>query len=691
VVVAVTVPVRLGVDVGGTFTDVVLVTDDQFVTAKTPTTADQSEGVLEGIETACTEAGIEVTEIDTFAHAMTVSVNALLERDGARTLLLTTEGFRDVLEIGRQDRPDLYDLFVERAEALVPRQRRLGVEERATVDGIETELTEDELEDLVTAVEEHDPEAIAVSFLHAYATPENEQRVASRLREHCDVPVSVSHEVLSTFREYERTATTVANAYVTPAIDSYLSRLVEQATERGLPEPRIMHSSGGVATPDAIRDRAITTALSGPAAGVVGAGALAGDSGADEREGVVSFDMGGTSTDVSLLQNGAARTTTEASIAGQPIAVPMVDVETVGSGGGSIAWVDEGGALRVGPESTGAEPGPACYDRGGTEPTVTDAQVVLGYLGPEAALGGTLEIDAEAAHDVLGELAATAGLNSAREAARGVFRVANATMTRAIRRVTVERGTDPRQLGLVAFGGAGPVHAAAIAERLSIGTVVVPLAGGVLSAYGLLAADETQDVAVTHRTKLAAPDVETIEAEYEALVERATASATSDPTVTRAADCRYAGQSFELRVPAPDPFDPDIVAERFHRRHEQTHGYRMDEPVELVTLRVRALVERTTPAVPYHEGGPSAEDDATVPANAVSGSRRLVFPDSAVEASIYERRQLPPGSTVTGPAVIEDTESTAVVPPEWHATVRDDGALVLRRAGGDRRGGEDDD
>jgi N-methylhydantoinase A len=675
VVVVVTEPVRLGVDVGGTFTDVVLVTGEQFVTAKTPTTGDQSEGVLDGIETACAEAGIDLSAIDEFAHAMTVSVNVLLERDGARTLLCTTEGFRDVLEIGRQNRPDLYDLFVERPEPLVPRTRRLGVTERATVEGIETEVTEDERGDLVATVDEHDPDAIAVCFLHAYRTPDNEQHVAARLRERFDVPVSVSHEVLSTFREYERTATTVANAYVTPAIDSYLSRLVEQATDRGLPTPHIMQSSGGVGTPDAVRDRAITTALSGPAAGVVGAGALAGQD--DTLDGFVSFDMGGTSTDVSLLRDGQAQTTTEGSIAGQPISVPMVDVETVGSGGGSIARVDEGGALRVGPESTGANPGPACYGRGGSEPTVTDAQVVLGYLGPETTLGNSIEIDAEAAHDVLAALAAAAGLASAREAARGVFRVANATMSRAIRSVTVERGTDPRALGLVAFGGAGPVHAAAVADQLSIDTVVVPLAGGVLSAYGLLAADETHDVAVTRRRTLGAVDVESIETAYEDLQARAAVGVSDTPALSRSAECRYAGQRFELRVSVPDPFDPATVVERFHEVHDRTHGYRMDEPVELVTLRVRATVARETPAVPFADGDEHAGEASA--GDARTGTRAVLWDDSPHESSVYDRRRLPPGCTITGPAVLEDTESTAAVPPAWHATVRGDGALVLRR------------
>ncbi|MEF8915206.1 hydantoinase/oxoprolinase family protein, partial [Natronomonas sp.] len=429
---------HVGVDVGGTFTDVVLVTGSDLVTTKVPTTADQSEGVLDGIRKACARAGIDPADVATFTHGMTVSVNALLERDGAETALVTTEGFRDVLEIGRQTRPSLYDLDAERTPPLVPRRRRYELDERTTTEGVETPVDSTDVDALVEKLT--DAESVAVSLLHAYSAPENEVVVAERLRERLDVPVSVSHEVLPAFREYERTSTTVADAYVRPAIDSYLGRLTERTAKAGVPAPRVMQSNGGIADPETVRKHAVTTVMSGPAAGVVGAQASA-ERAVDvgDFEGFVTFDMGGTSSDVSLVRDGDIARTTDAEIGGHPIATPMVDVNTVGSGGGSIAWVDAGGALRVGPESAGAEPGPACYGRGGNEPTVTDANVVLGYIGEDAALGGEVSLNAEAARDVLAELADEAGLDSAREAAEGVYRVANAKMTRAIRSVTVER------------------------------------------------------------------------------------------------------------------------------------------------------------------------------------------------------------------------------------------------------------
>ncbi len=401
---------RVAVDVGGTFTDVTLITPDgDLLTAKVPSTADQSEGVLAGIEKACASAGIEPATIDSFTHAMTVSVNALLERDGAKTALVTTAGFRDVLEIGRQDRPALYDLAAERPEPLVPRRRRLEVAERATPAGVETPITDAAIDAVATRLEELAVESVAISLLHAYGTPENEQRLAAGLRERLSVPVpvpvSVSHEVLPVFREYERTSTTVVDAYVRPAISEYVGRLGERAADAGIPKPRIMGSNGGITDAETVRKQAARTVLSGPAAGVVGATHVANPIAEDVGlDGLVTFDMGGTSSDVSLVRDGKVARTADTDIDGQPIGLPMVDIETVGSGGGSRGWVDAGGALRVGPESAGADPGPACYGRGGLEPTVTDAALELGYLGADTALGGELELDAAAATDALSTL-----------------------------------------------------------------------------------------------------------------------------------------------------------------------------------------------------------------------------------------------------------------------------------------------
>ncbi|QRV13406.1 hydantoinase/oxoprolinase family protein [Haloterrigena salifodinae] len=663
---------RIGVDVGGTFTDVALSVDDDLVTAKVPSTDPQHIGVLEGLRKACDDAGIDPAEIDEFAHAMTVSVNALLERGGAKTALVTTEGFRDVLEIGRQDRPDLYDLEAEKPEPLVPRERRFEVSERTTTDGVEEPVDPDEVRDLAATLRDRDVEAVAISLLHAYADPENEERVAETLREELDVPVSASHEVLAEFREFERTSTTAVDAYVRPAIDRYVGRLVEESEDAGVPAPRIMQANGGIADPETVRDHAVTTTLSGPAAGVVGAAATVDD---EDVEGLVTFDMGGTSSDVSLVRDGRAERTTDAEIDGLPIRTPMVDVNTVGAGGGSIAWVDAGGALRVGPRSSGADPGPACYGKGGTEPTVTDANVVLGYIGPETALGGEMTLDVEAAREALERLADEAGLESALEAARGVYRVANATMTRTIRSVTVERGHDPREFALVAFGGAGPMHAAALADSLEVDRVVVPRPGGVLSAFGLLAADESYDAVRTVGVDLNAADPTDLEAVYDDLVADVLADA-SDPDaaqVERAADCRYAGQSFELTVSADEEFDVEAVAERFHEAHERAYGYALDEAVEVVNLRATATVPGSEPTV-RHEG----------PGDALVGTREAHFPGAGTEprqATVYDRNRLVAGSTVSGPAILEQAESTTVVPPTWTGEILADGTLVMTQGG----------
>ncbi|ATW89806.1 N-methylhydantoinase A [Halohasta litchfieldiae] len=661
-------PTVIGVDVGGTFTDVVLLADGELTTLKVPTTKDQSKGVMQGLTRACSAADIAPSEIDAFSHAMTVSVNALLEENGAKTALITTEGFRDVLEIGRQDRPALYDLNADKPTPLVPRRRRFELGERATTEGIERPVDDSEIDRLVDTIVDSEIESVAVCLLHAYAHPDNEKRVAARLRERLDVPVSASHEVLAEFREYERSSTTVVDAYVRPPIERYLSRLEGRAVDAGVPTPRIMQSNGGIADSETVRKRAVTTVLSGPAAGVTSASAVETD-----KEGLITFDMGGTSSDVSLVREGGAEITTDAKIGGRPIGVPMVDVHTVGAGGGSIGWVDAGGALRVGPESAGAMPGPAAYGRGGTKPTVTDANLVLGYIGDDAELGGDLSLDAEAARTALDSLAAEAGVDGPLAAARGVYRIANANMTRAIRAVTVERGHDPRQFGLCAFGGAGPMHAAQMAETLGVDRVVVPYASGVRSAFGLLSADEKHDAAQTVRTPLSAVDSELIDETLSELRSDVLSRLGSgvDETAARveyAADLRYSGQSFELTVPISRPVDIETVDSAFHAAHEQNSGYRMDDPVELVTLRATAVAEREPPAVVYEPEAP-----------AQIGHREAFFDDEFVETPIYNRGEIAVDHSVGGPAIIEADESTTVVPPTWTATVSADGTLRLRR------------
>lgn len=662
----------VGVDVGGTFTDVTLLVDGELITAKVPTTDDQSDGVMAGIEKACDEAGIEPRELDEFSHAMTVSVNALLEEAGAKTALVTTEGFRDVLEIGRQDRPSLYDLEAEKPTPLVPRRRRYEIDERTTPNGVEKPVEAADVRRVAEKIRDDGAEAVAVSLLHAYAHPENEKRVTDILRSKLDIPVSASHEVLAEFREYERTSTTVVDAYVRPAIDQYIGHLTQRATDANVPQPRIMQANGGITDAETVRHNAVLTVLSGPAAGVVGASSLATDELDDSPKGFVTFDMGGTSSDVSLVRDGEIERTTDGEINNRPIRTPLVDIETVGAGGGSIAWVDSGGALRIGPRSAGANPGPACYGRGGTEPTVTDANLVLGYIGSSTSLGGELSLDEEAAHQALADLADEAGMDGPIEAARGVYRVANANMTRAIRSVTVERGFDPRKFGLVAFGGAGPMHAVSIADSLDMDRVVIPRASGVLSAYGLLAADEKQDAVRTYQTPLDDVDRGDVNSVYADLADSVLneVSDRENATVEYSADLRYAGQSFELSIDVGDTFDPDEAKSRFASAHEVAYGYRMDEPVDLVNCRVTATVEREDPEIDYQASG-----------DPLKGSRDATFKDGVYETPVYHRERLPPGQSIEGPAVIEQDESTVVIPPEWDVRIRDDGALVSEVGG----------
>lgn len=661
------VSAAIGVDVGGTFTDVILITDGALTATKVPSTVDQSEGVIHGIKKACREAGIQPSDISEFSHAMTVSTNALLEGSGANTALVTTEGFRDVLEIGRQTRPDLYDLEADKAMPLVKRRNRFEISERTTTDGVQTTPDDEAIDSLLEQIRTREIDSVVVSFLHSYVDSTNEQLVADRLREDLNVSVSASHEVLNEFREYERTSTAAVDAYVTPTIDSYIGQLEKRAADLGLPEPRIMQSNGGIAEASEIRKHAVQTVLSGPAAGVVGANgtAKASDKTID-FEGFVTFDMGGTSSDVSLIRDGSVEQTNDSEIDGHPIRVPMVDVTTVGAGGGSIAWVDSGGALRVGPRSAGSDPGPACYGRGGEKPTVTDANLVLGYISEETQLGGELGLDIGAAVDALDQLADETGLESALEAAQGVFRIANANMTRAIRSVTVERGHDPREFGLVAFGGAGPMHAAALADDLNIGTVVVPYAGGVLSAYGLLDADETYDAVRTYQTPLAETTAADLEDVYGNLLSELPVDANrEDVTTHRSADLRYRGQSFELEVDADRPVDIDALQAAFEAEHERVYGYSADEPVEVVNLRAATVVPRSVP-----------ETEITGDTFEERGEQTAVFEGEEYTTPVYQR-PTNAGTTLSGPAVLEQDASTTVIPPAWEARVQENGSLVL--------------
>jgi N-methylhydantoinase A len=648
---------RLGVDVGGTFTDLVALSGGKLVTAKVPSTPrDQSVGVMNAVEVS----GVESGALSALAHGMTVATNALLERRGARTALVTTEGFRDVLEIARQNRPSLYDLTRDRPPTLVPRELRFTVEERVGPEGEIQPLDEASLEDAVGAIREAGVEAVAVCLLFAFMQPGHEKRVGEALREALPgVHVSLSSEVLPEFREYERFSTTAADAYLAPRLAAYLENLGGKVEEAGMPPPLIMQSSGGVATIEDAVDDAAAFILSGPAGGVVGAAYVAGLGGYRD---LLTFDMGGTSTDVAPVVSGEAQTSTETVIAGVPIKLPMVDVHTVSAGGGSIAWADAGGALRVGPHSAGAEPGPAAYGKGGEEPAVTDANLFLGYLADEAELGGEVVLRRDLSEKALAALGKKVGL-SREETALGIVRVADAEMVRALRVISVERGLDPRDFALLAFGGAGGMHACTLAEELGMQTVLIPRAGGVLSALGLAISDVRRDYVRPYLADLAAVEAAEIEAAFEEMESRA-ARELEGPEYTRRADLRYRGQSFELTVEAGGPLE-----ERFHASHEQRYGYRMeDESIELVNLRLIATVPVERPELAEPRGG-----------EAESGRREANFGGEWIEVPVLDRERMGEGSEVEGPAIVEFKESTCVVRPGWRGVVEGVGTLVLER------------
>jgi N-methylhydantoinase A len=659
---------RVGVDVGGTFTDLVALRAGRLFSAKVRSVPrDQSLAVMLAIDSS----GVPADEIALVAHGTTVATNALLERRGARTALVTTEGFRDVIEIGRQDRAALYDLTATRPQALVPRELRFTVRERVGPRGVRSELDEASLQELIEKLRQVEIDAVAVCLLFSFAHPEHERRVSAAIREALPgLYVASSSEVLPEFREYERFATTAANAYLGPVLTSYLDRLDERLRALGIPPPVVMQSSGGVADLTGAAKRASTCVLSGPAAGVVAAAWVAGESGFSD---LLTFDMGGTSTDVSLVLGGEVQLTTGSVVAGVPIKHPMVDVHTVSAGGGSIAWVDSGHALRVGPRSAGGDPGPVCYGLGGAEVTVTDADLVLGYLRDGARLGGEIVLSKALAEDALTRLAAELGLDSV-AAAAGVTVVAEAEMSRALRVISIERGIDPRDLTLVAFGGAGGVHACSLAEELGVATVVFPRAGGVLSALGLAVCDLRRDdvrAFFAPLDDLAAAEVERVFDE----LEQAARNDLPEAVCRRFADVRYAGQSFELTVPVTLL---ESLAPSFHAAHLQRYGYELSDlsVAELVAVRVSAVTSIPRPSL----GAPATPPDGSagrVAAGPTGGSRAAYFDRSWLETTVFDISDLQLGDRLTGPAIVELPEATCVVRPGWTAILDRNGALVM--------------
>ncbi len=602
----------LGVDVGGTFTDAVLATEGRIFTGKSPTTPDdESTGVVNAIRTVLEKAGVRPDEITHFAHGMTVATNALLESKGARTALIATHGFTDLVEIGRQNRASLYRLRDAHPPPLVPPELRIGVAERCGPEAVLEELTTTEIARVVDEVASLEVDSVAVCLLHSYRHPEHERALGDAIEARFGEAhhVSLSHEVVGTFREYERAATTEIDAALSPLLGSYLDRLRVRCLEDELPEPMIMQSSGGLTDLENAAGHAALTVLSGPAGGA--AAAMLISRLADEPD-LLCFDMGGTSCDVCVVEDGAVHEIGSKRIAGRPLALPMVDIDTVGAGGGSIAWRDGGGALRVGPESAGADPGPACYGRG-TRPTVTDANLVLGRLDPDSPLAGGIRLDPDRALRAIAGLADELGLDP-RGCAEGIIRVANAEMVRALRVVSVQRGLDPRRFTLLAFGGAGPLHATGIADELGIDRILVPRSGGVFSALGLAAADRRQDT------------VRSVMLDEGDLDDRTLRNLAGDADEV-GWDIRYRGQSFELTVTDPEAA-PGSVPDRarlrrlFEDLHRERYGYADPETdIELVTVR-----RRVTSPGPGFSPGPATHESHAGPATVDLGEATLHLP-----------------------------------------------------------------
>lgn len=656
---------RIGIDIGGTFTDFV-VYDEVTRTLRTfkvlSTPDDPSRAVLEGLA--------RLAELpDAITHGSTVATNAVLERKGARTGLVTTRGFRDILTIGRQNRESLYDFNADRPAPLVAREDSFEVSERVSYTGqILEPLDMEQIPDLAEKLQNAGIESVAVSLLFSFLMPEHEAQLTNHLRR-AGFYVAASHEILPEFREYERTSTTALSAYVTPIMDMYLGRLQERL--EGV-DFRIMQSNGGSIRAEQARREAVRSILSGPAGGVVGAHHVASLIGARR---VITLDMGGTSTDVSL-SSGTIQVTTETDIGGLPVRIPVVDIHTIGSGGGSIAFLDRGGALRVGPRSAGADPGPVCYGRGGEEPTVTDANVVLGRLPADHFLGNEMTLNATDAHDALDALGQVAslqsypGLDLAQTTALGVIQIANAHMARAVRVISVERGHDPRDFTLISFGGAGGLHASELAHALGIRDVLIPATASTLSAFGMLTAevvkDYVQTVMMPGDTALA-----TLEARFKTLVERGREEVLGEGVsagqikLSKLLDVRYVGQSYELTVPLSAAFHDDFL-----EAHRQTYGHSDPvAPIEVVNLRLKAIGAVEPPPLPEAEIGPPDSDAA------FSGERMVVLDSSGTNSGsqqpvpLYLGQKLNPGNRISGPAVIALADTTVFLTSDRQATM----------------------
>ena len=677
---------RIGIDSGGTFTDVCLFDDasGQVAVWKVPSTPDDpSRAIARGTQEGTERVGAKPGDVAYFGHGTTVGTNALIQHRGVRTGLITTDGFRDLIEIGRQKRPDLYDLQVDKAAPLVTRDLRFGVAERLRHDGsVETPLDEEGVRQAARELKAAGVKAVAIGFLYGFVRPEHEE-TARRIvtEEFPEAFICASHEVAPEFREYERISTAVVNAYLGPVMQGYIRRLAERLKELGVTTtPHLTQSNGGVIGFDMAARLPVRTVLSGPSTGVVAAQAIGRMTGI---ENLITFDMGGTSSDVALLRGGEAKLASEANVHGYPIKAPMLDIHTVGAGGGSIAAIDSGGLLKVGPRSAGADPGPVCYARGSTEPAVTDANVVLQTLNPTHLLGGRMPINQALSKQAIGRIAEQLGLDLM-ATAQGIISVVTANMAKAIRVISVQRGHDPRDYALVAFGGAGPLHAARLARELEMKRIVVPRNPGIGCALGLLLTDLRANFATTRLATLGdglVPDMAEIFAGLEAQAEHWFAEenvAPADRELKRTADLRYHGQNYELAIDVPDgPITPTTIralADGFAEAHKRLYGFVAEgEPVQLVTYRVEAIG-----FVPKAEFRP--EPDAGPDASAaIMGRREVWFTETGgfVDCALYDREKLKSGNLIEGPAIIEQMDATTVLLPGMTARVEPYLNLIL--------------
>jgi N-methylhydantoinase A len=686
--------IRIGVDVGGTFTDFVLVDDERktiFTGKRLTTPGDPSIAILEGSERLLREAGTSIDHVQSIVHGTTLVTNTVIERKGAKVGLITTKGYRDTLEMGREIRYDLYDLFLEKPEPLVPRHLRLTVEERLDASGkVLRPLNKDEVRAAARSLKAEGVQAVAVCFLHAYQNGVHEREAGAILeKELPGVPVTLSSAVAPEIREFERTSTACANAYVQPLMKRYLERLEQQLKERGLTGTLyVMLSGGGVATVRAGSEFPVQLIESGPAAGAI-AGAYY--STLSDIQHMISFDMGGTTAKMCLIENGrpehahefeAGRVRRFRKGSGLPLKVPVIDLIEIGAGGGSKAWIDGMGLMKVGPESAGSEPGPICYGRGGTDPTVTDADLLLGYLSPDYFLGGEMQLDLSKVEKAFKERLADRLSMSVTEAAAGIHSIVNENMAAATRMYIAEKGRDPRRYTIMAFGGAGPVHAYGVAKLLKVGRIVCPLGAGVTSALGFLVASPAINSVRSYVSRLKDLDWERLNRVFDEMEREARALLTeagavdADILVTRTADMRYVGQGFEISVPVPaGKLDaaslPDLNA-RFLETYKQLFDRQITEvPVEAMTWRLSA--HAPVPKVELNFAGQKADRGP-----ALKGERQVYFPETGyLPCPVYNRYALPPGTNLPGPAVVEERESTVIVGPDARFSIDDYLTLII--------------